>query len=344
MKISCGCVALLVIALLCLPAVTPARHIGRPRTRHGHRHSSPKEVAMENPNFYREIRATKSRGPDTVQIAGSSLPDCSHACGSCSPCRLVMVDEDEVYWRSEKRNEELEWSYNSTHVISQLTQCFTTAMVGPRAWLAGLFNRSANKRPEKSLENFTPFQEKRLKKLQERLQTPFDETRPDHQEALRSLWDAAFPDVALTGLISEQWKEMGWQGANPSTDFRTYPVSFRRLLFKQGGERATWEYPFAVAGINVSFMLIQMLDLQSEKPKSLPGINFVKLLGEDETAFDVLFCSAFELMDAQWLAMHASYMEFNEVLKVTREQLERELSLEDVHRIKNLPAYNLLYQ
>ena len=40
-------------------------------------------------------------------------------------------------------------------------------------------------------------------------------------------------------------------------------ASFHRLLFKKGGERATWEYPFAVAGINVSFMLIQMLDLDS---------------------------------------------------------------------------------
>ncbi|KAJ3705055.1 hypothetical protein LUZ61_008760 [Rhynchospora tenuis] len=28
---------------------------------------------------------------ETVQIAGSRLPDCSHACGSCSPCRLVMI-------------------------------------------------------------------------------------------------------------------------------------------------------------------------------------------------------------------------------------------------------------
>ncbi|CAK9314783.1 unnamed protein product [Citrullus colocynthis] len=28
---------------------------------------------------------------ETVEIAGSRLPDCSHACGSCSPCRLVMV-------------------------------------------------------------------------------------------------------------------------------------------------------------------------------------------------------------------------------------------------------------
>ncbi|CAH9089206.1 unnamed protein product [Cuscuta europaea] len=127
---------------------------------------------------------------------------------------------------------------------------------------------------------------------------------------------------------------MGWQGSNPSTDFR--------LLLKQVGDRATWEYPFAVAGINVSFMLIQMLDLCSAKPRCLPGINFVKLLAEDEDAFDVLYCIAFAMMDAQWLAMHASYMDFNDVLQVTRLQLERELSLEDINRMTDLPAYNLV--
>ncbi|KDP24161.1 hypothetical protein JCGZ_25818 [Jatropha curcas] len=89
-------VALLVIALLLLlPAVISGRHIGRQRTRHGHHRSAQARtrdgVTVANPNFYREIRATKRRGPDTVEIAGSSLPDCSHACGSCSPCRLVMV-------------------------------------------------------------------------------------------------------------------------------------------------------------------------------------------------------------------------------------------------------------
>ncbi|XP_038900732.1 ELMO domain-containing protein A isoform X4 [Benincasa hispida] len=202
-------------------------------------------------------------------------------------------------------------------------------------------------------------EEERLQRLQDRMHIPFDETCIDHQEALRALWDAAYPDIELKGMISEQWKEMGWQGPNPSTDFRgcgfislenllyfsrTFPASFRRLLLKEDGNRATWEYPFAVAGINVSFMLIQMLDLNSEKPRCLPGLNFLRLLGENEEAFDVLYCVAFELMDAQWLAMHASYMEFNEVLQVTRTQLERELSLEDVHRIQDLPAYNLLHQ
>ncbi|ONK81079.1 uncharacterized protein A4U43_C01F24990 [Asparagus officinalis] len=37
--------------------------------------------------------------------------------------------------------------------------------------------------------------------------------RRHFSEALRALWRAAFPEVELRGLISEQWKEMGWQGA-----------------------------------------------------------------------------------------------------------------------------------
>ncbi|WOL15952.1 ELMO domain-containing protein A-like [Canna indica] len=237
------------------------------------------------------------------------------------------------------------------------------AMVGARSWFGGLFSRNSNRRQGVSERGnhftLTPGQESRLQKLKERLNVPFDETRPDHLEALIALWHASFPETELTGLVSEQWKDMGWQGPNPSTDFRgcgfvslenllffarTYPVSFQKLLFKQEGMRATWEYPFAVAGVNVSFMLTQMLELNSAKPKSLPAINFLKILSEDEEAFDVLYCIAFQLMDAQWLAMGASYMQFKEVLDATRIQLERELSLDDIHRIQDLPAYNLLYK
>ncbi|XP_052734492.1 uncharacterized protein LOC108339760 isoform X2 [Vigna angularis] len=247
-----------------------------------------------------------------------------------------QVDEDEIYWRHRKEDEELEWTPNSTHLISQLTQCFTNAMVGSRSWIGGLFHRTSTKRNNDKFIDYplSPIEEERLQRLQERVQVAYDETRPEHQEALRALWVCSFPNVSLEGLISDQWKDMGWQGPNPSTDFR--------LLLKKEGMRATWEYPFAVAGINISYMLIQMLDLYSEKPRCLPGSNFVKLLGENEEAFDILYCIAFEMMDAQWLAMHASYMDFNDVLNATRIQLERELSLEDINRIQDLPAHNLL--
>lgn len=35
-----------------------------------------------------------------------------------------------------------------------------------------------------------------------------------------NLWRVSFPEVELLDLISEQWKKMGWQGKDPSTDFR----------------------------------------------------------------------------------------------------------------------------
>ncbi|CAM0908037.1 unnamed protein product [Alopecurus aequalis] len=235
------------------------------------------------------------------------------------------------------------------------------ATVGNRTWFGGLFNGSGKRRQVNAEKNFemTPVQEQRMQKLKERLNIPYDKTRPDHVESLQTLWKVSFPDTKLTGLVSEQWKDMGWQGSNPATDFRgsgfvslenllffarRYPAAFQRLLLKTQGMRATWEYPFAVAGVNVSHMLIQLLELNSARPKSLPGINFVRMLSEHEEAFDILYCIAFEMMDAQWLAMRASYMQFNDVLEATKAQLERELSLEDLNRIQDLPAYNVLFK
>lgn len=63
---------------------------------------------------------------------------------------------------------------------------------------------------------------------------------------------------------------------------------------------------------------------------------------EDEWAFDLLYCVAFLVMDKQWVEKNASYMDFNEILKSTRAQLEKELLLDDVTRIEDMPSYRLL--
>lgn len=233
-------------------------------------------------------------------------------------------------------------------------------VAGSAAWLGrGLScvcvqGRESDARPSFDL---TPAQEECLQRLQRRIEIPYDSSIPEHQEALRDLWNISFPGEELHGLISEQWKEMGWQGKDPSTDFRgggfislenllffarNFPKSFQDLLRKQEGDRAMWEYPFAVAGVNITFMLIQMLDLEAVKPRTLVGATFLKFLAENETAFDLLYCITFKLMDKQWLAMHASYMDFNTVMKSTRRQLERELLVEDITRLEDLPSYSLL--
>ncbi|WVZ07933.1 hypothetical protein V8G54_021279 [Vigna mungo] len=135
--------------------------------------------------------------------------------------------------------------------------------------------RESDARPSFDL---TSAQEECLLRLQSRIDIPYDSSIPEHQDALRALWRVAFPEEELRGLISEQWKDMGWQGKDPSTDFRgggfislenllffarNFPKSFQDLLRKQEGDRSVWEYPFAVAGVNITFMLIQMLDLEA---------------------------------------------------------------------------------
>uniref|UniRef100_A0A1D1YDV9 ELMO domain-containing protein A n=1 Tax=Anthurium amnicola TaxID=1678845 RepID=A0A1D1YDV9_9ARAE len=233
-------------------------------------------------------------------------------------------------------------------------------VAGSTAWIGrGLSCVCAQRRDNDSRISFdiTPSQEECLQRLQSRIEVTYDGTSVEHQEALRSLWCIAFPGVELRDLISEQWKEMGWQGKDPSTDFRgggfislenlvffakNFPKSFQDLLHKQEGDRATWEYPFAIAGVNVTFMLIDMLDLQFAKPRSMMGAVFLKILSENEQAFDLLYCIAFKLMDQQWLAMHASYMDFNSVMKSTRRQLERELLLEENQCLEDMPSYRLL--
>nr|XP_043623761.1 ELMO domain-containing protein A-like isoform X1 [Erigeron canadensis] len=243
------------------------------------------------------------------------------------------------------------------------TTCQTSSaevVAGSAAWLGrGLSCVCAQSREDDSRPSFdlTPAQEDCLQKLQNRLDIAYDSSVPEHQEALRSLWKASFPEEELYGLISEQWKEMGWQGKDPSTDFRgggfislenllyfarNYPKSFQDLLRKQEGDRSMWEYPFAVAGVNITFMLIQMLDLEAAKPRSLVGATFLKYLSDNESAFDLLYCIAFKLMDHQWLAMHASYMDFNAVMKSTRHQLEKELLEENITHLEELPSYALL--
>uniref|UniRef100_A0A453CKU8 ELMO domain-containing protein n=1 Tax=Aegilops tauschii subsp. strangulata TaxID=200361 RepID=A0A453CKU8_AEGTS len=246
------------------------------------------------------------------------------------------------------------------HHPSPGTWVTSDVVSGSTAWIGRGFSCVCVQRRDSDARisfDLTPIQEECLQRLQNRIEVPYDSQNGEHQEALKALWHASFPGTELLGLVSDQWKEMGWQGKDPSTDFRgggfislenllyfakNYPKSFEELLCKQNGDRALWEYPFAVAGVNITFMLIQMLDLQAAKPRSLIGAVFLNLLIENDRAFDILYCITFKLMDRKWLEMHATYMDFNTVIKSTRRQLERELLLEDIQQIEDMPSYSFL--
>lgn len=317
---------------------------------------------MNSGNLRRRVRHEDVGGYkyDRVDSAGSGDLDEPLLGRSYADTRSKYFDDDDVEWEDKNHEAQLVWSQIFVRLLAQWAQFFAF-LFGRASWPGSSLFWGPAKQSDSEGQiddlHLTPLQEERLKNLQSRLEIPFDGTSLEHQEALRELWTVSFPHRELMDLVSEQWKDMGWQGKDPSTDFRgggfvslqnllffakEYPKSYQRLLHKEQGHRATWEYPFAVAGINISFMLIQILDLRSVKPATSNGKRFIKLLEEDESAFDRLYCVAFEMMDAQWLAMKASYMEFNAVLKATQAQLEREVALDDVSCIQELPAFNLL--
>lgn len=60
-------------------------------TGHGHHHTTTAATVVGGASKTEEGAGLMSSKWKTKAIAGSTLPDCSHACGSCSPCRLVMV-------------------------------------------------------------------------------------------------------------------------------------------------------------------------------------------------------------------------------------------------------------
>ncbi|URE16286.1 epidermal patterning factor [Musa troglodytarum] len=81
---------LLAIVVLLAPVDATARSIGQPPS--GVSSSSTLTSGTPARSPTRLTAAGRAQGKlETLQVAGSSLPDCSHACGSCKPCRLVMV-------------------------------------------------------------------------------------------------------------------------------------------------------------------------------------------------------------------------------------------------------------
>ncbi|KAJ6376423.1 hypothetical protein OIU76_025546 [Salix suchowensis] len=83
--------AALFITLTTMSAARTSRHSSRERytTWPRRRSSAMGRLALASNGEPRE--RMKHDGAHPLQIAGSRLPDCSHACGSCTPCVLKIV-------------------------------------------------------------------------------------------------------------------------------------------------------------------------------------------------------------------------------------------------------------
>ncbi|XP_048022857.1 ELMO domain-containing protein 1 isoform X1 [Megalobrama amblycephala] len=69
---------------------------------------------------------------------------------------------------------------------------------------------------------------------------PYDCENPTHEEMLMKLWKELRPDSPLSGRISKQWCEIGFQGNDPKTDFRGMGLlGLHNLLYFAEHDKAT---------------------------------------------------------------------------------------------------------
>ncbi|XP_061608051.1 ELMO domain-containing protein 1 isoform X3 [Phyllopteryx taeniolatus] len=101
---------------------------------------------------------------------------------------------------------------------------------------------------------------------------PYDCENAEHEDMLMKLWKELRPDTPLTGRISKQWCEIGFQGSDPKTDFRGMGLlGLHNLLYFAEHDKATalqmlhdsllpkHNYSFAIVGINITDLAYSLL-------------------------------------------------------------------------------------
>jgi len=105
----------------------------------------------------------------------------------------------------------------------------------------------------------------------DRARTPYVAENKDHEAMLMELWTLLRPDVRISGPVSKDWSEIGFQGSSPATDFRgmgvlglqqliefsrLYPARARAILSDSASHR-NW-FSYAITGLNLTADLVQL--------------------------------------------------------------------------------------
>uniref|UniRef100_A0A8C6TAK0 ELMO/CED-12 domain containing 1 n=1 Tax=Neogobius melanostomus TaxID=47308 RepID=A0A8C6TAK0_9GOBI len=117
----------------------------------------------------------------------------------------------------------------------------------------------------------------------------YDCENQEHEEMLLKLWKELRPDTPLSGRISKQWCEIGFQGSDPKTDFRGMGLlGLHNLLngVQIWSLSCGCRYSFAIVGINMTELTYSLLlsgalktHLYNVAPE-LPGLTHFHFMKE----------------------------------------------------------------
>ena len=173
-----------------------------------------------------------------------------------------------------------------------------------------------------------------LYRIVTKLCTPFDDC-----DKLERLWYTFYPTTPFQ-RISEGWKELaGFQHSDPISDIRgggllavdqllyfvtqfptiAMPIAMEQLRRREKlGINAA--FPFATAGVNVTYMLVDAMGVSGTRWTAGAGSLFWSVLREPD-GMNELYCLAFEMLNDIFVQQGGTYLTFSTVLDCTRARL-----------------------
>lgn len=193
---------------------------------------------------------------------------------------------------------------------------------------------------------------KRMVTLIEELRTTsYSSENQEHEAKLLAFWKALMPDTPLESRITKQWQDIGFQGDDPSTDFRgmgilglenllyfatKYPGTARHVLSHSHHPR--YGYTFAIVGINLTSMAFRLVK------DGIVKSHFYNALKRYPTleSFNQFYCYLFYEFDLYWMeSKPESIMEFNMIQQKFERNILKAADSERCHFKMNLSVENI---
>lgn len=170
------------------------------------------------------------------------------------------------------------------------------------------------------------------------MNTTVDWDITDHAEQLQKVWEYFLPDHPFEGRKSKLWGEIGFQGMDPTTDFRGMGAHALSCLVYLAENELEWcrylmqkdmdenyYYPMAATWINIAYMIAKLLNVKdADALMEDEQSDLFNLFGnepENSEPFNQLFTLLVQRWDAVWVATKSSYMDTPNVLKAFRTRL-----------------------
>ncbi|ALC46662.1 CG10068 [Drosophila busckii] len=155
----------------------------------------------------------------------------------------------------------------------------------------------------------------------------YDAANLEHEEKLLMLWQLLMPDSPLTGRISKQWQDIGFQGDDPKTDFRGMGLlGLENLLYFAShyndaakhvllhSMHPTLGYTYAIVGINLTALAVNLLKSGAAKTHFYNQVAAHKQNFSTLDDFHKLYCYLFFEFDRFWMdSSPRNIMDFREV-------------------------------